>query len=167
MPWLEFVTVKTATSASSAALRPVEEVHAEMQGAAARAIGNRAAARAMTLTTPIDAAVRVVAPASLAMLDGVPGIDYADDTVRFVATDYQAAYDGAIELITVARGGYPRVLVETVRTLEEGDKLMLDYSNALFARWLDFESGRWPPEGPPLEGQGQSGDASRRYHGAS
>ena len=38
--WIEYVTVKYATSASTADLRPVDEVHEEMRVAASRAVIN-------------------------------------------------------------------------------------------------------------------------------
>ncbi len=54
MPWIEFVTVKTATSASTAELRPIDEARADLRAGAARAVRNLAAARAMRLTAPGD-----------------------------------------------------------------------------------------------------------------
>ena len=60
--------------------------------------------------------------------------------------------------MTVARGGYSVVLSEVARRMS-GEGLDLAYSDALFDRWLDFESGRWlPPELSPPSGQ-------RTYHG--
>jgi hypothetical protein len=35
--------------------------------------------------------------------------------------------------------------VETVRKHPDGQKIMADYSDALFMRWMDYESGRWHP----------------------
>jgi D-amino peptidase len=159
MPWLVFVRVKNATSASTAELLPVDEVHANMRGGAERALSGRASARVMKLTTPVRAALHAVPPARLNMLDGVPGIDYKDQTVTFQADDFRSAYDGVIALITVARGGYGDVLNEYLRGRDAD--AMPGYSAFLATRWWDVESGRWTPPPPPDPVPG------RRYHGSS
>lgn len=157
MPWVEFVTVKTATSASSANPRPVDEARAEMQEAAARAMANHRSARAMRLVEPATAQLHAVPPADLSMLAAVPGIDYADQRVTFEASDFRAAYDGLVGLVTVARGGYAAVMLETGRAMA-GPAFGPTYSDALFDRWLDFESDRWSPVVAP-------GAAARTFHG--
>lgn len=163
MPWLEYVTVKTATSASSARLRPVGEVHAEMRSRARRAVERlrspeAGGLKAMRLREPVQAAVRVVPPASLAVLRNVPGIRYADEQVSFDAADYQAAYDGMVALTNVATRAYPSLLTELVRE-RYGEQALTDYGEALSNRWFDVESGRWnPPPSVPA--------APRKYHGA-
>ncbi len=160
MPWLEYVEVKRATSASTADLRPVQEVHAEMRTAAQRALENRGQARTMKLRVPITAALRAVPPASLSALDGVPGIDYEDGRASFDAEDFQAAYDGLIALIRVGTAAYPDVLIETLQGLPDGPHLLSLYEQSLMMRWLDHESGRWTPA------ERQQQPSGRRYHGA-
>jgi D-amino peptidase len=160
MPWIEFVTTKKATSASTADLLPQDQVRAELEAAAQRAIQKRAEAKVMKIEGPIEAAIHAVPPASLQVLEGVPGIDYEDETVTFVARDFQEAYDGLIELINVATTNYSRLLVENLRATPEGSKLLDDYSDKLMGRWLDYESGRWTPPAPEPPAEGQ------RYHGA-
>lgn len=145
MPWIEFVVTKKATSASTVELRPVDSVHAEMREKAARAVRNISRAKVMTLKTPLRAGLHAVPPASLATLKGIPGIAYADETVTFTAPDFRAAYDGVIALVGAARPAYAQVLRETVVKLPDGAKVMADYSDALFMRWMDYESGRWRP----------------------
>jgi len=145
MPWLEFVVTKKATSASTVELRPVDSVHAEMKEKAARAVRNLAKAKVMNVKAPMQAGLHAVPPASLASLEGVPGITYANQTVTFTAPDFRAAYDGVLALVRAARAGYPQVLVETVRKLPNGQQVMADYQDALFRRWMDAESGRWQP----------------------
>lgn len=147
MPWIEFVEVKTATSASTADPRPVDEARADLQEGARQAMERRDQARVMRLGEPVEAAVRAVPPADLGVLDGVPGLRYTDGRVDFEAADFREAYDGATTLVNVARTGYEAVLVETVRSHPDGAELMRTYSDNLFARWLDIESGRW--EAPP------------------
>jgi D-amino peptidase len=159
MPWIEFVVTKKATSASTVELRPVDEVHAEMKEKAARAVRNISKAKVMTLATPMKAGLHAVPPASLASLKGIPGITYADQTVTFTASDFRAAYDGVIALVGAARASYPQVLQETARKHPDGQKLMAEYSDALFMRWMDYESGRWqPPAAPPRTAKTFHGD---------
>jgi D-amino peptidase len=148
MPWIEFVVTKNATSASTVELRPVDSVHEEMREKAARAVRNLPRARVMTLTTPLRAGLRAVPPASLEALKGIPGITYANQSVTFTAPDFRAAYDGVIALVNAARASYLQVLRETVGKLPDGPKVMADYSDALFMRWMDYESGRWQPPPP-------------------
>jgi D-amino peptidase len=148
MPWIEFVVTKKATSASTVELRPVDEVHAEMRTKAALAVRNISKAKVMTLKTPLRAGLHAVPPASLESLKGVPGITYKDQAVTFTAPDFRAAYDGVIGLVAAARGSYMTVLRETVQALPDGKKILADYSDALFMRWMDYESGRWRPSPP-------------------
>ena len=158
MPWIEFVITKKATSASTVELRPIDSVHAEMREKAARAVRNIAKAKVMTLTLPLRAGLHAVPPASLASLKGIPGITYTDQTVTFTAPDFRAAYDGVIALVGAARASYSQVLAETVRKLPDGSKIMADYSDALFMRWMDYESGRWRPPPAPVGGKSTHGD---------
>jgi D-amino peptidase len=159
MPWITFVRVKNATSASTAELIPLDEVHAAMRSGAEQALQNRASARAMKLTTPLVAALRAVPPARLDMMEGVPGIDYHDQTVTFQADDFRAAYDGVMALIGVAQEGYSDVLAEYLR--RDHPEALAGYSGVLARRWWDVESGRWSPSSRPEAPPG------RRYHGAS
>ncbi|MGH9334859.1 MAG: M55 family metallopeptidase, partial [Vicinamibacteria bacterium] len=160
MPWIEFVTVKKATSASTAEARPVDEVRTELKARAKRALEKRAEAKVMKIEGPIQATLRTVPPASLQVLEGVPGINYKEETVTFEARDFQEAYDGLIELIGVATTPYSRILIESLRSTPDGEKVLDEYSTKLVGRWLDYESGRWSPPAPAPPPEGQ------RYHGA-
>lgn len=153
MPWTQVVVVKEATSASTARLRPVDAVHREMRETAALAVRSLATMRAMRLVEPVRSALRVVAPASLAILRNVPGvrIDSTLTRVDFVADDFGKAYDGVVALTNVAESGYPELWRELMRKTPAGDRLSTQYSELLVGRWLDVESGRWkaPAPGPP------------------
>jgi D-amino peptidase len=151
MPWLEYVTVKTSTSASSAQLRPVEEVHRDMRQAAARALRELGARKAMPLAGPIRGGMRAVPPASFTMLRGLPGVTFSGDTVVFEAPDFAALYDGWMALDNVASASYGTVLRETVRAEPDADAILLRYNERLTGRWLDVESDRWtaPAPAPP------------------
>jgi hypothetical protein len=114
----------------------------------------------MRIGTPIKTALKVVPPASLQVLEGVPGIDYKDETVTFMAEDFQKAYDGLVELVGVATTNYNRQLIEVLKADPAGAKLLSQFNDKLMERWLEYESGRWsppPPEPPPT---------GARYHGA-
>jgi hypothetical protein len=136
----------------------VDAVHAEMREKAARAVRNISKAKVMTVSAPMRAGLHAVPPASLAGLKGIPGINYADQTVTFSAPDFRAAYDGVLALVTAARASYSNVLVETVRKQPDGKKIMADYSDALFMRWMDYESGRW--KAPVAQAQ-----TNKTFHG--
>ena len=164
MPWLQYVVTKFATAADSAQLRPITDVHAEMRAAAKVAVDNRGRAKAMTLRGPIRAALRAVPPASLELMDGVPGVTYHDNTVEFTAKDFGAVYDGLVALVGVASQSYSRLYPETLRAAlgqAQGDSLVKGFSDRLFQRWMDVESGRWKPQAPAAP------VAGRRYHGAN
>ncbi len=161
MPWIESVTVKTATSASTVESRPIDEARADLTAAAKRAVENLANARVMQVSTPLAATLRAVPPANLSMLRGVPGIDYDSEanSVTFVANDFRSAYDGWRSLVSVARGGYTSVLMEQVGAHADGATIIGRYRDALFGRWMDVESERWSSPSP------QRSIGSRRYHG--
>ncbi|UCC40711.1 MAG: M55 family metallopeptidase [Candidatus Aminicenantes bacterium] len=161
MAWLEYVTVKKAKGATDAELRPFEEVHSEMRAAAERAVKNLQNSKAVKLTTPIKAQLRAVHPASLRMLNGVPGINYEDNTVTFEANNYLEAYDGIEALISVATTGYVQLLQQTVATQDNGAKIMSEFIEKLFVRWGEVESGRWKPPKRP-----ETKKSSRKYFGA-
>lgn len=161
MPWIEFVTVKEATAADSARLRPAAEARNELREAARRAVEGLDGAQAMRVETPIFASLHAVPPASLRFLDGVPGIDYENDTLTFVTDDLREAYDGLVEIVGVATVGYLGVLQEVVRGRPDGAEIMSAFNDALSRRWFDQESGRFERPAPGSGG----GAAPGRYHG--
>jgi len=161
MPWIEFVTVKTATAADGAALRPIDDARGDLTSAAQRAVENLASAKSMSANTPIHAGLRAVPPASLGFLDGVPGIDYSDNTLTFITDDMRAAYNGLVEVVGLATLGYMDLLREVVNDRPDGAEIWAEFSEALSKRWFDQESGRYSS---PEAGSGVS-DAIRRYHG--
>jgi D-amino peptidase len=159
MPWIEYVTTKKATSASTVELRPIDEVHKEMTVKAATAVKNISKATVMKLKEPFKAGLRVVPPASLDRLKNFPGIEYQEDRVFFMAENFTKAYDGVIAIISVATSGYISVTNEVIAKQPNGKELLLEIGDARNMRWLDYESGRWKPE-PVVT------PALRKYHGA-
>ena len=158
MTWIEYVTVKQATSANTAILRPLAEARADLRAAAQRAAENLGQAKVMRISTPITATLRVVPPASLERMDGFPGVDYADNSVTFEAADLAAAYVGLGKIVGVATRGYMSVLGEVIEARPDGDAIRAEFSEALMARWFDVESGRWQPEE-------ESPPPPRKYYG--
>ena len=149
MTWLEYVTVKIAKSADDAELIPFDEVHKKMREASQKAVENLADSKAVRLSLPIKAQLRAVPPASLDQLEGVPGISYKDQTVTFEAEDYLQAYNGITALIGVATRSYTNLLYGALNEMENRGEIMAKYTDLLFQRWVDVESGRWKSQ-PPL-----------------
>lgn len=160
MPWIEYVTVKKATSASTAEPRPLEDARAELRAKAQRAVERLGEMQVVTVAEPVETALHAVPPATLAMLQGVPGIAYENETVTFTASDFGVAYDGLISLVTVARAGYTSVLYETLRAHPAGQEILNTNRLKLFERWLDVESERWSAPAAPAPSR-------RSYHGAN
>ena len=145
-PWIEYVTVKFATSASSADLRPVEEVHEEMRVAASKAVKKTQKSKAVKLKMPFTAGLRAVPPASLSILRRLPGINYQNETVTFEAEKYwDARNDGWAALVRIAVTGHDEVKEEKLWEILDSRKIGKEVMTTLYMRWLDYESGRWKP----------------------
>jgi D-amino peptidase len=143
MPWIKYVTVKNAKGASDAELKPLSVVHKDMQNQAKDAVMNITNAKVVKFTKPIKAQLRAVHPASLELLNGVPGINFKNNTVTFEAKNYQEAYDGIEALIGVATKNYSQLLVETIQKNEGANDIFNQFRSSLVSRWGDVESGRW------------------------
>lgn len=160
MPWIEYVEVKQADNAHTIKkLVPVDIAHAQLRDKARRAVMRLDEMKAMKLTTPVSAALRVVPPAGLDILDGVPGVNYKDNRVDFLADDFQAAYDGLVALVGVTRSGRPDIAVEIMGQQTNGKEMLDLYRETLFLRWLEYEAGDWSPPEPEPE-------TRTRFHGA-
>jgi D-amino peptidase len=161
LPWIQYVVTKQATSPNTVVLRNVDEVHAEMKVKAAAAVRGLANARVTRVREPVRAALRVVGPASLAVLRGVPGVALSPDgnEVAFDARNFQEAYDGLNALIGVARLAYPVTTNEVLREHADGARIARLQRERLMERWFDIEGGRWTaPAVTPTPG--------RKYYGA-
>ncbi len=159
MPWIEYVTTKIATSASTADLRPIDEVHAELQDRAQRALENLSQARAMTLTTPVRMALRAVPPSSIEMFAGVPGVAYDNDQITFESATFREGFDGWGALVAISTTGWNDRWFGIMGSQPNALEIMGEFLGSVMTTWLDFESGRWtppPPEKPP---------AGHQYHG--
>jgi D-amino peptidase len=160
MDWLEYVMVKTARGAGDAELIPFEEVHQNMREAAKRAVENLPNSKVTHLTLPIKAQLRAVYPARLDQLEGVPGIDYKDQTVTFTAENFQEAYDGIAAFIGVATRGYVRLLGDVIDTHDNARQIYEEYGEKIESIWVEVESGLWKPPAKP-----EKKAAKRQYFG--
>ena len=161
MDWLEFVRVKKAKGAGDAELIPFEEVHQEMREAAQRAVGNISNCKVAHLTQPIKAQLRAVHPASLDLLKGMPGIDYDDQIVTFMANDFLEAYDGVRPFMRLANQGYYKILYEIVQNQNNAGEIYNEVMEKLEQLWVEVESGRWEPPAPP-----EKKESGKKYFGA-
>jgi D-amino peptidase len=161
MSWLEYVQVKKARGAGDAELRPFDEVHAEMRQSAKKAAEKISQCKAVKLTEPIKAQLRTVHPASLAQMEGIPGIDYKDQTVTFEAQNFHEAYDGIVALLRFATTGYFQIIQKVVLSREDGSEIFKKVGEQLFSEWVEVESGNWKPPVPIEEGE-----SSKKYFGA-
>lgn len=163
MPWVEYVAVKRGTSASTAILFPLDSVRANMRVAAKRALQNLGKMKLLTITAPITAALHARPPASLAVLDSVPGINYHDNTVTFIAADFEHAYRGILALGNVSGlAGSQSTTTAALRAQPEAAQTMRMIGEFRINRWLDYESGRWKPN-PPIPFEVQV--AGKKYFG--
>jgi D-aminopeptidase len=107
MPWIEFVTVKTAMGADSAALRPVDEARANLTARAQQAVENLIAGKTMSMRAPapLRLGIKAVPPANLAPLEGLPGLTYADSVATYTVDSLRAGYALAEVLIRNATRG--------------------------------------------------------------
>ncbi|MBX3146511.1 MAG: M55 family metallopeptidase [Gemmatimonadales bacterium] len=151
MPWIEYVTVKTATAADSADPRPVEEARADLTAHAQKAVENLRVGKAQAMRVPgkLRAGLKAVPPASLAMFDGIPGIPYSDSTLFFEADSLRHAYDILVQLIGVATSGSTAPLTRALAADSAGARLLRDHNVRRRLTWFDYESGRWQPTPPP------------------
>lgn len=187
MPWIEYVTVKDAPSADTAMPRPVGEARADLRAGARRALERLAEAKYMRVSRPVRASLHAVPPASLRFLEGIPGLDpgddllrcrqnrddesfsmtcvdapaYADDTYSFSVTDMREAYDGLVAVVGMAGVGYQSLLQEVVAARPDAGEIMSGFSDALWQRWHDQESGRYERPGADEA----LGETIRRFHG--
>ena len=146
-PWIEYVVVKRATSASSAELIPLDQVHAEMREKAKRAVQNLARAKVMQMTVPVRITVRAVPPASLEDLAGFPGVHYANQAVTFTAPALTPeGFNQMVAAVNLASSaGQSRRLRQTLEGTPQGRELLRSVGEKYWNRWLDHESGRGKP----------------------
>ncbi len=162
MDWLEYVTVKKAKGIDDAILYPVDSVHKQMRQAAHRAVENIDRSKAVELTSPITATLRVQPPADLSILSKVPGIDYHDQSVTFAAADFSEAYDGMRGLLAAAQSGYYDIAAGLF--LQQGQDAWSQFKEAVFQSWREAASGEGKAE---EQSQPPSPKPERLYFGSN
>lgn len=147
LPWIEYVTVKHSTSASTAELRPVAEVHAEMREKAKRAIERLPESKVIRLATPVTITVRAVPPTDLRLAKSIPGVRYEQNSITFSASALDPDALHAIIAISAlaSLSGHHTLLRESLQESEEGRAVLHDNDERYWVRWMDYESGRWKP----------------------
>ena len=162
MGWLEYVTVKKALSWTDAELYPLDQVHAEMEAKAKKAVENLSRAKYVAFTEPLTAGLRTQFPADHSILEGVPGINYKDHTVTFPAKTYREAYDGIVKLIRVAGLGRLKLMQEYLAQSEQGPQIIKEVRAYMLKKTEDWMAGKWDPDAAPA----QEGKKDEKYFGA-
>lgn len=75
MPWVVYVEVKSATSLTTASLRPAAETEAALRARAQAALRNRSGMKTLALVAPFSGGFRAVYPETLDPLAILPGLD--------------------------------------------------------------------------------------------
>jgi D-amino peptidase len=164
MPWIKYVTVKTAVGAGNAEPRPVQEARAELQSSARQALENIARSRVMKMKSPVVATVHAVPPASLKPMSGVPGIDYENGSVSFEAADFETAYSGAKGIIAVANTAYAGSGMAAMAQ-DGGPSVGERFFDALIKIWIDQESAVPTARTETAVATPTDPPEKRRYHG--
>lgn len=162
MDWLEYVTVKKALSWTDAELYPLDQVHAEMEAKAKKAVENLSRAKYLAFTEPLTAGLRTQFPADHSILEGVPGIHYKDHTVTFPAKTYREAYDGIVKLIRVAGLGRLKLMQEYLAQSEQGPQIIKEVRAYMLKKYEDWMAGKWDPDAAPA----QEEKKDEKYFGA-
>jgi len=161
MPWVEFVTVKTAVGADSTVPRPVDEARAELTAKARLAVENLRAgkAQAMRTTGPIRIGVQAVPPANLEVLKKLPGVTWEDSTATVTVDSLRQAYDAAMAMVGIAGAARWTVIGAVMSEQPNAAAIRSEGRQRLQRIWFDYESGRWQPAPAAPEA------AALRYHG--
>lgn len=133
MKWIEYVTVKEAAGIGDAVLYPVDQVHENLRAAAQRSLENIDKMKAVGLSKPITAELRVRPPADLSILRRFPGIDYNDQSVSFEADDFHEAYHGMRGLMDVAQSGYYDIAAGIL--FNQGAESFMEFKDSVFSAW--------------------------------
>ncbi len=145
MDWLQYVVVKIAKSHSEVETIPPADVYARLKAGAEQAVRNLGKCKTIQPKTPVKVQLRVTPPASLKVLDGVPGIDYKDNAVTFEAAGYLEAYKGIIAFIRVAGMGYGSILWSVVLKHPDKEKIIENFFQVVKRRWTASETGKPAP----------------------
>ena len=153
MSWLVYVTVKKATSYSTAELRNADSVKAELRSGARLALETLSRMKALKPTAPIRAGMLATFPMSLppagSPFSRLPGIEVRGDTVTFPARDYTEAYERMAALMGMAVPRKDQLVLRLLSARPDVVKALEAVSDSVFDLLLPaFEGGRWRPGMP-------------------
>ncbi len=143
LPWIEYVTVKKSITARTVELRDVDEVHVDLEEAAARAVQRLGRAAVVRITLPAEVTVRAGPPSSLALLDGVPGVAYSDGGVTFRAGRLDEVWAGVNALVRLAVIEFTTIRSEVLSNHPAGPEIQQRFVEALGSRALEVAEGRY------------------------
>lgn len=158
MPWLRYVTTKKATSASTADLLPVAEVHARMREQAKLAAKSWTSASVMTVRTPVEVAVRAVPPGNFKWLEGMPGVRYENEQVSYTASDMVAAYNSMRPVVAALGFSFADAQMAPFYAQPDVRQQQQKGMEELYRRWFEAESGHAPSPAAPA-------NTPTAYHG--
>jgi D-amino peptidase len=155
MPWIEFVTVKTAVGADSAVPRAVAEARAELTAKAIAAVENLRAGKAQAMRTagPIRIGVQAVPPANLEVLKNFPGVTWEDSTATITVDSLRQAYDAAMAMVGIAGAARWTIIGAVMAEQPNGAVIRGEARQRLQRTWFDYESGRWKASARPPAAQ--------------
>lgn len=159
MPWLQYVTTKKAKSASDAELYPVAQVHEAMRKQAKLAVQGLKSATVMQPQGPLQIAVRAVPPANMRWLKVMPGVNYENETVSFVATDMADAYRRMRPIVTALSFSFSDAELAAFKAQPNASELEFKGMEELYRRWFAAESGEAAAAAPTAPA------AKTQYHG--
>lgn len=143
MPWIEYVVTKRALSPQEVELRPVNIVRSELRTSAKRAVERLLRMRPLRPTAPVQAGVRAVPPADLSVLRDVPGVNFHEGQVSFVAPTLSEALPAlrALRAIAAELGGRPYV-DEMMRKRSDWDGIHRATEAGFWELWMKLETER-------------------------
>lgn len=142
LDWIQYVEVKKATSIDSAQLYPLAPTREKLRNGARTAVKQLSKAQIVKARRPLAVTVTAFPPASLAWLEGMPGIAYSDQVVTFSAPDAETAYKGMQVIGTAAMYGYSDALYRAIHKHPDAKQIELHAVAEWDEKWANSERER-------------------------
>lgn len=139
LSWIEYVAVKKSTGPDSAQLYPVSDMHKALTAGAKRSVQRLAAAKVLKLGLPAEVRVSAIKPWDMSWLGRIPGVNYQDNGVTFIAQDFSAAYRGIKALSAGTVFSYYDVIEKVVHGLPDAAAIELQLEREYKRMWLEAE----------------------------
>ena len=144
LPQLEFGLVKRAKGRADADLLPLPEAHANIEGAAKRAVQKLAQFKPYPVSREYKWEMSFQTPGQTDRAANYPGLArVGPKTLGYSSPDFVSGYNIATKLISLATADRLNMLMEVVRQHPDGEKILADYRKLLNGRWL--EPDKTPP----------------------